>query len=132
MILQTFIISIRLWTNHSNSWLSLILFLIFIGGLIVLFVYIISLASNETFTLVSETNLITAHLFFMILIIYLFNINYNIIKQLNFNYFTQFNKIYSSSTRYIISFTIFYLLLVLIVVVKISNLKEAPVKNIFY
>lgn len=133
-ILQTFIISYTTWSKTSNSWLPLILFLIFIGGLIVLFIYIVRLASNETFNIVLENNKITT-LFIatvIIAVIWSWTKNYNTLAQINFNFLNQFNKIYSSTPRYIIMFVIFYLLLTLIVAVKISNLKEAPVKNIFY
>jgi len=133
VIIQTSLVSITLWIILSNSWISFILFLIFIGGLMVLFVYIISLASNEIFNIFNSTSIIIIIIPSLLsLTLYLTLKNHHINTESSLNFTHQFNKIYTITPRLIILFTIAYLLITLIVAVKISNLKEAPIKNIFF
>lgn len=98
-----------------------------------LFVYIVRLASNEIFNIIRNTNIIiiiipTTTIFYVYLILK----NNHIKNEININFAHQFNKIYSITPRFLILFTIIYLLITLVVAVKISNLKEAPIKNMFY
>jgi len=51
ILIQSTILCLIIWIYLNSSWLSYILFLIFLGGLIVLFMYITRLASNEKFEL---------------------------------------------------------------------------------
>jgi len=99
----------------------------------VLFVYIISLASNEIFNIFNSTSIIIIIIPSLLsLTLYLTLKNHHINTESSLNFTHQFNKIYTITPRLIILFTIAYLLITLIVAVKISNLKEAPIKNIFF
>jgi len=54
LISQTFLIALLLKEVLQTSWFSLVLFLVFIGGLMVLFTYITSLSPNEPLSLTSN------------------------------------------------------------------------------
>lgn len=51
LILHTLLISGVTGLAVGNFWFSYVLFLVFLGGVLVLFIYITSLASNEKFSL---------------------------------------------------------------------------------
>lgn len=107
-----------------RSWFSYILFLIFLGGIIVLFIYICSVASNEQ--IVQKINKI-----YFISIIILTTLPYYI----NFNehYLIRIKyvliNIYSRFSIHIIYITIVYLLLTLFVCVQVSKIKYGPVRT---
>merc|ERR1712198_806681 len=50
LLSQTILICLITGLSSSSFWFSYILFLIFLGGILVLFIYVTSLASNEMFT----------------------------------------------------------------------------------
>ena len=130
ILLQTVILRISIWITSSCSWFSFILFLIFLGGLIVLFIYITSLASNELLT----HNMHTLNIYSLISITSLWMILFNNknlerIHHKENNILNFFIDIYSESLINIITLVIVYLLLTLIIAVKISNKKEAPIKS---
>lgn len=125
IILQTSIICLMLWLTLETSWYAYILFLIFIGGLIVLFIYICSLASNEKFYIKNRVieNIIIVLL--RIFAIYIYR-NKEIVNNLNVKIIII--KIISIINIFIIILTIFFLLFTLIVAVKISEKKIGPVR----
>merc|ERR1712221_33590 len=49
LLSQTILICLITGLSSSSFWFSYILFLIFLGGMLVLFIYVTSLASNEIF-----------------------------------------------------------------------------------
>nr|YP_010586248.1 NADH dehydrogenase subunit 6 [Himalopsyche malenanda]UZZ44010.1 NADH dehydrogenase subunit 6 [Himalopsyche malenanda] len=49
MLMQTLLLSIIIASKSQSSWFSYILFLTFLGGLLILFIYTASFSSNETF-----------------------------------------------------------------------------------
>lgn len=98
----------------------------------VLFIYITSLASNELI-LISINSIFYSVIFCSLLLFFIilsFNLqdNYNIF---NFN-FKSFHLIYSIRRSRLVILTIIYLLLTLIIVVKISNKFDAPIKNMIF
>jgi len=96
----------------------------------VLFIYITSLASNELISI----NPIKQLTFFVSIILsscLIFN-NLNIQQQINLlsaHGNKAFNFMYSNNTFVLTITTIIYLLLTLIIVVKVSNKFEAPLKS---
>nr|QNV11699.1 NADH dehydrogenase subunit 6 [Rhamphomyia barbata] len=51
LLMQTFLICLITGLMTKSFWFSYILFLIFLGGMLVLFIYVTSLASNEMFSM---------------------------------------------------------------------------------
>nr|ARH54738.1 NADH dehydrogenase subunit 6 [Trigonopterus sp. 2 AH-2016] len=51
LLIQTFLIALASGFLYLNFWFSYILFLVMIGGMLVLFIYMTSIASNEKFNM---------------------------------------------------------------------------------
>ena len=133
ILLQTSCLCLIGWIKLKIRWFSYVLFLIFLGGLIVLFIYITRLASNEIIVI----NLYSYGLIIILTtFLRIFLINFNNFQQI-FDVSTEhfsitFNFIYSLNRAPLVLVTIVYLLLTLIIVVKISNKFDAPIKNIIF
>jgi len=132
ILIQTINLCLIAWILLKSSWFSYILFIIFLGGLMVLFIYITSLASNEKFFFRANPILLL-YIISIIIIILLINKNEEaqIFNQLN-NINKIFNSIYSLNVITLTITTIIYLLLTLIVVVKVASKYEGPLRNIVY
>lgn len=133
IIIQAFIICVLLKSLFKTAWFSLILFLIFVGGLIILFIYIISLASNNEITFnriqinyIKFIAVLIITLLFSIMAPSTIKINSSI-NQINLTYFL--NKIYSLAAMTPISIVILYLLLVLLITVSVALLKRGPLRR---
>lgn len=142
LLIQTFIIAILTGLITKTFWFSYILFLIFIGGILILFIYVSSLASNETFKF-SQNLLIFIILILLILLILIIiydKINFNIIlnnleiKQFKIFLFNNentinLNKLYNYPSNLITIILINYLFLTLIAAVKITNIFKGPLRQ---
>nr|YP_010262130.1 NADH dehydrogenase subunit 6 [Esanthelphusa dugasti]UIB42737.1 NADH dehydrogenase subunit 6 [Esanthelphusa dugasti] len=137
LLVQTIIISIFVGFFTFSFWFSYILFLIFLGGLLVLFIYVASLASNEKFSfslsmmLIMMTFMIIMMTFYMsldlILIPNLSNLSTSSILPLISTQFFM-SWIFNYPSLYFTIMIILYLLFTLIVVVKITNLVKSPLR----
>jgi len=130
ILAQTAIVSMMVWFYSSTRWFSFILFLIFVGGLIVLFVYIVSLASNEKFNLLFNGLIVISSLILMILFFSGLNRQDLLIETKFESSILLVNKIYSVNAAPLILITIIYLLYTLIVVVKIIETFEGPLRSL--
>lgn len=130
ILTQALIICAVSWRVLKISWFSYILFLIFLGGLIVLFIYITSLASNEAIAINSSKTPI----YFILILLLIAGASFSLNPQLKFNTITlePLQIIYSVSSVTLISVSMIYLLLTLIIVVKITSKFEAPIKNYIF
>nr|QJT43387.1 NADH dehydrogenase subunit 6 [Dorysthenes granulosus] len=139
LLLQTILISLTTSMMNYNSWFSYILFLIMVGGMLVLFIYMTSIASNEKFKFSSKLfimitiTLSMTLLMFMLLDELLLNSmfkSYDLINQTmkpdNSKSMTKFFNMPLSSNLYLI---IIYLLITLIMVVKITNIQYGPLRQ---
>lgn len=142
LLIQTFLICLIIGLIIKSFWFSYILFLIFLGGLLVLFIYVTSLASNEIFSF--SRKIIFNITFFYIIFIIFFIINDKLIL---INYLKNFeiskinnkasfflenrlilNKLYNFPTNIISIILIIYLFFTLIAIVKITNIFEGPLR----
>nr|YP_009740469.1 NADH dehydrogenase subunit 6 [Ceratophysella communis]QID03196.1 NADH dehydrogenase subunit 6 [Ceratophysella communis] len=127
---QALFVCLILWVTLSNAWFSFILFLVFMGGLMVLFIYVSSLASNENISFETPWNAKT--LVMPIISVLGFSaITYNtqMFSESSINSSVSLIfKIYSSNMMMATSLTMTYLLLALIIVVKIISLQEGPMR----
>nr|QJF46883.1 NADH dehydrogenase subunit 6 [Marasmia exigua] len=148
ILIQTMLICFISSMMMSTYWFSYILFLTFLGGLLVLFIYITSIASNEMFKISFNMKIFMFILFFIILFISTFNMynllwmNFNINNlEMNnfFNMFLFFNnenkinlsKLYNNQTFLMMMMMIIYLFITLIAVVKITNIFYGPLRSSF-
>nr|YP_009528693.1 NADH dehydrogenase subunit 6 [Abscondita anceyi]AXU05706.1 NADH dehydrogenase subunit 6 [Abscondita anceyi]UYG49049.1 NADH dehydrogenase subunit 6 [Abscondita chinensis]UYG49062.1 NADH dehydrogenase subunit 6 [Abscondita chinensis] len=138
MILLTQTLMIAMWTGFMsmNFWYSYILFIVMVGGMLILFIYMTSVASNEKF-LYSKLMTMMMIIMFMALIIIkkdqLFmlmnSMNYDLIAKNNLTFKMSLNK-FIMYPMMIMSLTIIiYLLIALIAVSKITNVKNGPLRK---
>nr|QZL13453.1 NADH dehydrogenase subunit 6 [Condica illecta] len=130
----------------KTYWFSYILFLTFLGGLLVLFIYVSSIASNEMYNLKFKIKKILILFFMLILIIqfiYMNNIYWmNLSMNSDMNNFMIFlfennenkinlSKLYNNQTFMIMMMLMIYLFITLIAVVKITNIFYGPIRSNF-
>nr|YP_010183919.1 NADH dehydrogenase subunit 6 [Lispe assimilis]QVG62683.1 NADH dehydrogenase subunit 6 [Lispe assimilis] len=84
MLIQTLLISLIISFTNTSSWFSYILFLTFLGGLLILFIYTASFSSNETFNFnFKEISMfMMMNLFFLIISMYLMTKYPNLLSNL--------------------------------------------------
>ena len=146
LITQTLFLSLFTGIYTSIFWFSYSLFLIFIGGILILFIYITSLASNETF--IFSLNFKLSKFFFLlitIIIIFVYLTDFKSLfitnKTLNSETFNLIfiktlieqnnlilNKIYNFPINIITIILVNYLFLTLIATVKITNIFKGPLR----
>nr|YP_010403054.1 NADH dehydrogenase subunit 6 [Plutella porrectella]UQV94861.1 NADH dehydrogenase subunit 6 [Plutella porrectella] len=132
----------------NSYWFSYILFLTFLGGLLVLFIYMSSIASNEIFKI--SMNYLIIFLTIMMLnfsasIYFMHNLNwmnfsFNSETTKFFSTFFFFNneekinlsKLYNNQTFLMMLMMIIYLLITLLAVVKITNIFYGPIRSSLY
>nr|QWT29533.1 NADH dehydrogenase subunit 6 [Bombyx mandarina]QZJ46438.1 NADH dehydrogenase subunit 6 [Bombyx mandarina]QZJ46451.1 NADH dehydrogenase subunit 6 [Bombyx mandarina]QZJ46464.1 NADH dehydrogenase subunit 6 [Bombyx mandarina]UXL88781.1 NADH dehydrogenase subunit 6 [Bombyx mandarina] len=145
ILMQTMITCMISGMLIKTYWFSYILFLIFLGGLLVLFIYVSSIASNELFLF--NLNMKMLNIIIMMIIImmmmYFINIKYNNLiennsemnklftKMLFFNDENKINlnKMYNNQTSFLTMMLIIYLFVNLVAVVKITNIFYGPLRS---
>nr|AFP16891.1 NADH dehydrogenase subunit 6 [Zeugophora sp. BMNH 840207] len=141
LMIQTIFISLLTGMMNFNYWFSYILFLIMIGGMLVLFMYMTSIASNEMFKFSQKImNWILSYSMIMLLI---FLLNDNLMTEIfmnnselmkwksNFLMNNSMNKYLNWPSNLNIYMIIIYLFITLILVVKITNVKYGPLRQKF-
>nr|YP_009050424.1 NADH dehydrogenase subunit 6 [Lobocla bifasciata]AIC37419.1 NADH dehydrogenase subunit 6 [Lobocla bifasciata] len=146
ILIQTLLICLISGMIMKTYWFSYILFLTFLGGLLVLFIYISSIASNELFKFTSINKFLLwmcSFLIFSMSIYFMNNLHWmnmfiNSYEMNNFiNYMLFFNnenninltKLYNSQTYLMMMMMIIYLFITLIAVVKIVNIFYGPLRS---
>nr|ATA58353.1 NADH dehydrogenase subunit 6 [Pseudempusa pinnapavonis] len=137
LLLQTLNLCLISGFMSMSFWFSYILLLIYLGGMLVLFMYVTSLASNEMFFYSNK----------ILLIFFLFPIIFSVIYLLNFNLtlnlcesmdnYMNLNllsnnfllKMYNQPINMIMILIASYLFLTLIAVVKIINIFKGPLRQ---
>jgi len=142
LLVQTLAICLITGIIHERFWFSYILFLVFLGGMLVLFIYITSLASNEIFNFSFKLTTLIKALTLLIITIRLIidNIEFTFIINNEFlnsifnsalkENFESINKLYNFPTNIVTLMLINYLLFTMIVVVKITNFFCGPLRNL--
>nr|YP_010191942.1 NADH dehydrogenase subunit 6 [Tanypus punctipennis]QZM06611.1 NADH dehydrogenase subunit 6 [Tanypus punctipennis] len=143
LLTQTFLVCLISGNYSKTFWFSYILFLIFLGGMLVLFIYVTSLASNEMFSFSVKIMFFSAiFLFWSIMFMMFFDSNLitSFINNNEMNSITDMtsfiqentinlNKLYNFPTNLITILLINYLFLTLIAVVKITNIFYGPLRQ---
>nr|YP_010952417.1 NADH dehydrogenase subunit 6 [Pseudabris hingstoni]WMQ52511.1 NADH dehydrogenase subunit 6 [Pseudabris hingstoni] len=136
LLVQTTLISMMSGKFCLNFWFSYILFLIMIGGMLILFIYMTSVASNEKFTMnfysimfMSIMVLLSTLTAFMEnSMIELAYKNDLISMKMNTLHFSMI-KFTSFPMSMVLVFTIIYLFIVMVAVVKIIDNKQGPLRS---
>nr|WHM51534.1 NADH dehydrogenase subunit 6 [Zootermopsis nevadensis] len=117
---------------NQKFWFPYILFLVFLGGMLVLFIYMTSLASNEmmflSMKLSAATAIMTAMMFTMSMEeSYTWTYEHKLSASEKTNLMLE--KFYNLPTGSTTLMLALYLLLTLIVVAKITNISEGPLRK---
>nr|YP_010737977.1 NADH dehydrogenase subunit 6 [Neopsylla specialis]WEQ92387.1 NADH dehydrogenase subunit 6 [Neopsylla specialis] len=143
LMIQTLWISMIIGNLSKTFWFSYILFLTFLGGMLILFIYMTSLSQNDIFNFsFKKMMLITLSLILILSAILLietfyFNDMSNMDTMLNFDKqnikvnILNVNKLFNFPNNMITIMSILYLLMALIVVIKITDIKYGPLRKNF-
>nr|AFU50257.1 NADH dehydrogenase subunit 6 [Spilopyra sumptuosa]QUB07186.1 NADH dehydrogenase subunit 6 [Spilopyra sumptuosa] len=136
LLCQTITISLMTGLMSPNFWFSYILFLIMIGGMLILFIYMTNISSNEKFKY--SQNLMLLNLFFMLIMMLMiyyelnfFNLILNL-NEMNLNFKKiniSFSKYFSYPNNMITYMLIIYLFITLIMVSKITKFNKGPLRK---
>nr|CDN96560.1 NADH dehydrogenase subunit 6 [Cherax quadricarinatus] len=139
LLTQTIFICTLSGLFGPSYWFSYILFLIFLGGMLILFIYISSLASNEAFKIHSKSSLLIAlslPMSFALIFLDLLLLPSKFSKSSLFLILSNktnlatlsTSSIYSTTSFPLTALVILYLLLTLIVIVSIINISTSPLR----
>lgn len=139
LIFQTLIICLSCGYSSKITWLSYILFLIFLGATLVLFIYVASLASDEIFRLSYRISaviiapfLLRTPLIIKDELVFSLKLNRELSSmtksEATVNPILNLRIIYNPTTCFLTAFVILYLLLTLIVVVKLRSSFSGPLR----
>nr|YP_009351674.1 NADH dehydrogenase subunit 6 [Globitermes sulphureus]AQP30350.1 NADH dehydrogenase subunit 6 [Globitermes sulphureus] len=133
LLIQTTLVCLISGTMYSSFWFSYILFMIMIGGMLVLFMYMTSLASNEMFS-PSNKMLMMALMILPALTYMMPTVTNN--KEMNLHNTMTENEITTTTTVMynqmmgtMTTLLVLYMLMTLIVVVNIINVTKGPLRH---
>nr|AQP27959.1 NADH dehydrogenase subunit 6 [Dicuspiditermes nemorosus] len=133
LLLQTTMVCIISGMMYKTFWFSYILFMIMIGGMLVLFMYMTSLASNEMFS--PSNKMLVTMLMMMPILMYMMPGSTNN-KEMNPHETMMENEITATTTVMynqmmgtMTTLLVLYMLLTLIVVVNIINVTSGPLRH---
>nr|QUB07173.1 NADH dehydrogenase subunit 6 [Sagra femorata] len=136
LLINTILTSIITSTMNVNSWYSYILFLIMVGGMLILFMYMTSVASNEKFKFSIKIT-VMIYIIAMISMLTIYNnYVYSMLENLMMTEMTlkldesiKFSKFMNTPNMTMMMVMISYLLITLIMVVKITNMNKGPMRQ---
>nr|APX40041.1 NADH dehydrogenase subunit 6 [Longitarsus nigrofasciatus] len=140
LLIQTILTALFTGLISLNFWYSYILFLIMIGGLLILFIYMTSIASNEKFKM--NKMYLYMYMLFMLMMSMMFfidpyytNLYMNIIDMKNSllmlkNQYSMM-KYFNYPNYFIMIMMILYLFITLIAIVKITKFNYGPLRQKF-
>nr|WGO58143.1 NADH dehydrogenase subunit 6 [Symploce tubercularis] len=136
LLMQTALIALISGMLSQSFWFSYVLFLIFLGGMLILFIYVTSLASNEMFSLSMKMTLSTIFILLISLIIFSYSKSSMLQNQEMISFTSNMNplinslvKLYNQPTGIITILLASYLFLTLIAVVKITSIFKGPLRQ---
>nr|QEM01938.1 NADH dehydrogenase subunit 6 [Abscondita chinensis] len=139
MVLLAQTLMIAMWTGlmSMNFWYSYILFIVMVGGMLILFIYMTSVASNEKFMYSKMLSITMMFLFILLLFtnkdhMYMLmnsmNSDLMMIKN-NLTFKMSLNKFLMYPMMIMSLMIIIYLLIALIAMNKITNVKSGPLRK---
>nr|URX53691.1 NADH dehydrogenase subunit 6 [Bifiditermes nr. madagascariensis] len=134
LLMQTVMMCLISGLMHQSFWFQYILFMVFVGGMLVLFIYVASLASNEMFSL-STVMIMMSAISLMALMTTSDWTTMNSKETTTFNTITEneittvTEEMYNLPSGNLTILMALYLLMTLIVVVKITNISKGPLRQ---
>nr|YP_009743794.1 NADH dehydrogenase subunit 6 [Adhemarius dentoni]QIE12537.1 NADH dehydrogenase subunit 6 [Adhemarius dentoni] len=143
ILIQTLMTCLLSGMLIKTYWFSYILFLTFLGGLLVLFIYVSSVASNEIFFMSNNFKKIMMMITIIIIIQFFFynnlqwmnsNNNMEMNNFINIMFFNNenkisLNKLYNNYSSMLTMILIIHLFITLIAIVKITNIFYGPLRT---
>nr|URX54445.1 NADH dehydrogenase subunit 6 [Cryptotermes penaoru] len=133
LLMQTTMMCLISGLMHQSFWFQYILFMVFIGGMLVLFIYVASLASNEMFSLSTKMMMVSVVAMIMSMMIKNWTTNDSsdsTMHDTTGNEITLMtSKLYNQPGGVLTILMALYLLMTLIVVVKITNVSSGPLRQ---
>nr|AXS65738.1 NADH dehydrogenase subunit 6 [Staphylinoidea sp. 8 KM-2017] len=135
LMIQTITTAMITGLMTPNFWFSYILFLIMIGGMLILFIYMTSIASNEKFNF--SINMLFSFIIIMMMSIlmimffdnFFFNELNTSLNMPNYQMKMFINKFINFPSNMIMFLMIIYLFITLIAIVKITNINQGPLRK---
>nr|QEJ81422.1 NADH dehydrogenase subunit 6 [Pristolycus sp. FM14] len=135
LLMQTLLISMYTGFISMNFWFSYILFIIMVGGMLILFIYMTSVASNEKFSY-SKMMMILMMMMFMLSAWFMSDQLMMMMNSMNLDIMTKkvifkmsLNKFLMYPMMMMSVSIIIYLLMALVAVSKITNIKNGPLRK---
>nr|YP_010274441.1 NADH dehydrogenase subunit 6 [Ricania simulans]UJT96885.1 NADH dehydrogenase subunit 6 [Ricania simulans] len=138
LMLQTILVSNKMFKESESSWFSYILFITIIGGMMVMFMYMASIASNEKFKMSTKHMILTLFIMTTIIILY----KEISLENLNKIYEEKFSTSNKPELKYTSKFfnknkmnltimMMMFLLITMIITTNISSTFEGPLKKTY-
>nr|YP_009127050.1 NADH dehydrogenase subunit 6 [Peirates lepturoides]AHH93180.1 NADH dehydrogenase subunit 6 [Peirates lepturoides] len=136
LIMQTIIIAMISGMMINMFWFSYILIMTILSGMLVLFIYMASIASNEKFNSSMKTSMHVILMFSLSIILSFFVDQMEMMKNwppkkesiMDAEYLLTLNKMFNMHNMYIIILMIAYLFLTMIIISYIVNVHEGPLR----
>nr|AUT13421.1 NADH dehydrogenase subunit 6 [Mycopsylla gardenensis] len=132
MMLLVFTISLSLSMRmmSNSSWISSTMFLIMIGGLMIIFLYITSICGNQKFKKI-KIKMPFFYMFFFLPLFFLSKNNLMKLEEITLlnTYMKEFFKIFMPMNIYSTLFILIYLILTLIIMINLMNFNSGPLRK---
>nr|QFK69058.1 NADH dehydrogenase subunit 6 [Phymatostetha signifera] len=141
LLMQTGLSCMMNGMNNYSYWFSYLLFITFIGGMMVLFIYMASIASNMTFKFSIKLMIMIMIMTMLLMTMNMVDtmlmnennmnefINYELMSKNNNKEMMSIMKMFNMPTMMITIMLIIYLLFTMISIIKITNKKEGPLRT---
>nr|YP_010868515.1 NADH dehydrogenase subunit 6 [Apatetica glabra]WGU20048.1 NADH dehydrogenase subunit 6 [Apatetica glabra] len=131
LLMQTIMIALITGFINYNYWFSYILFLIMVGGMLVLFIYMTSIASNEKFKFSNKIFMLIPLSMISYLSVYFIidQMMLNISNKNEIFFIQSLSKFINFPSNILLFLMIIYLFITLIAVVKITDMKIGPLRQ---
>nr|YP_010286770.1 NADH dehydrogenase subunit 6 [Halticus minutus]UKT60751.1 NADH dehydrogenase subunit 6 [Halticus minutus] len=140
ILIQTTIISLMSSIIMKSSWLSFMLMITMISGLMVLFMYMSSSTPNKKFLITSKSILTTMYIILLMILLFLYlenkmiiNDNYFMMEMMDFKTLStqSLMKIYTSKNSILTIIIVSYLFFTMIISTLLVNIEEGPMQMKF-
>nr|YP_009710885.1 NADH dehydrogenase subunit 6 [Olidiana ritcheriina]QFZ99643.1 NADH dehydrogenase subunit 6 [Olidiana ritcheriina] len=128
LLIQTMLTTMFINKILPSSWFSLITFIMMIGGLLILFNYMSSIASNEKVKLKINMTFMFMMMFMPLDEMFLSQVNFMDNSMISIETMS-LSKMFNTKTLYISMFMILYLLLAMIMVSKMIKTHKGPLRS---
>lgn len=125
IIILIALLTAALFSNLISSWYAFLLFLIYVGGILVIFAYFTATSPNQQITNIKKVIIaILVRFSFSIITIY----RLDFFQSVNYRSY-QIISIFSSNNSYILIGITIILLLTIIIVVKLASRSKGPLRS---